>query len=129
MKTFKRLFIVVAISLLILVAFQNSIFAYDWMGEVNNQAGASVGAEGKEVVESVTNISGSVLTVARVICVGIAIIMLIVLAIKYMSSAPGDKATIKKHAVVYVIGAIVMFASSGILGIIQQFSGAIKPNS
>lgn len=126
MKTLKKIFIVVIISLLILIAFQNNIFAYEWMKEVNNQAGAQVGAEGQNVVKSVTNVSGAVLTVARVICVGIAIIMLIVLAIKYMSSAPGDKATIKKHAVVYVVGAVVMFASSGILGIIQKFSSSIK---
>ena len=126
MKTLKKIFIILAISLLILIAFQGNLFAYDWMGEVNNQAGATVGAEGQAVVTSVTNVSGAILTVARVICVGVAIIMLVGIGIKYMSSAPGDKATIKKHAVVYVIGAVVMFASSGILGIIQKFSASIK---
>ena len=55
-----------------------------------------------------------------------AIIMLIVLAIKYISAAPGDKADIKKHAVVYVVGAIVLFAASGILGIIKNFASNVK---
>ena len=44
--------------------------------------------------------------------------MLIVLAMKYMMSAPGERADIKKHAVVYVVGAVV--------GIIQKFSDNIN---
>ena len=39
-----------------------------------------------------------------------------------MYSAPGDRAEIKKHAVVYIVGAVVLFASSGILGIIKDFA-------
>ncbi len=69
-------------------------------------------------------IIGTIITVVQVIGVGVAIIMLIVLAIKYISAAPGDKAEIKKHAVVYVVGAIVLFAASGILGIIKNLSKA-----
>ena len=52
--------------------------------------------------------------------------MLIVLAIKYISAAPGDKADIKKHAVIYVVGAIVLFAATGILQIIKSFSTNIS---
>ena len=58
----------------------------------------------------------------------IAIIMLIVLAIKYISAAPGDKAEIKKHAVVYVVGAVVLFAATGILQIIKKFSTNVSPD-
>lgn len=73
---------------------------------------------------TVNTIIGTIITVAQVIGIGVAIIMLIVLAIKYISAAPSDKAEIKKHAVVYVVGAIVLFAASGILGIIKNFAGA-----
>lgn len=76
--------------------------------------------------ESVNSMIGAILTVAQVIGVGVAVIMLIVLAIKYISAAPGDKADIKKHAVVYVVGAVVLFAASGILGIIRNFAGNVK---
>lgn len=75
---------------------------------------------------SINKIIGSVITIVQVVGVGVAIIMLIVLAIKYISAAPGDKADIKKHAVVYVVGAIVLFAASGLLGIIKNFASAIS---
>ena len=80
----------------------------------------------KAVTDPINKIAGTAITVTQVISIGVAIIMLIVLAMKYMSSAPGDKATIKNHAVVYVVGAIVMFACTGILGIIKQFASVVS---
>lgn len=78
---------------------------------------------------SFQNIIGAVITIVQIIGTGVAIIMLIVLAIKYISAAPGDKADIKKHAVVYVVGAIVLFAASGILGIVKNFASNISAAS
>ena len=78
---------------------------------------------------SFQNIIGAVITIVQVIGTGVAIIMLIVLAIKYISAAPGDKAEIKKHAVVYVVGAIVLFAATGILGIVKNFASNISAAS
>ena len=80
---------------------------------MTNSSGAST---------SVTKIIGALINIIQIIGSGVAIIMLIVLAIKYISAAPGDKADIKKHAVVYVVGAIVLFAATGILQIIKNFS-------
>ena len=71
---------------------------------------------------SITNIIGQIIKSAQIIGTGVAIIMLIVLAIKYISAAPSDKAEIKKSAVVYIVGAIVLFAASGILQIIRNFA-------
>ena len=74
------------------------------------------------VATAAQNVAGTILGVVQVVGVSVAIIMLIVLAIKYMSAAPNDKAEIKKHAVVYVVGAVVLFGSSAILGIIKDFA-------
>lgn len=54
--------------------------------------------------------------------VGVGVIMLIVLAIKYMMSAPSDKAEIKKHATVYIVGAIMAFGATGIVTLIKNFT-------
>ncbi len=78
---------------------------------------------------SFQNIIGAIITIVQIIGTGVAIIMLIVLAIKYISAAPGDKAEIKKHAVVYVVGAIVLFAATGILGIVKNFASNISAAS
>ena len=36
-------------------------------------------------------------------------------------AAPGDRADIKKYAMNYVIGAMILFGAAGILGIVQRF--------
>ena len=142
MKLFKKIISVMLITMMIICFQSNIVLAeepatpptdgggdpssagtgFNWKGEIEKQV-TSTGAAG--VMEPINNISGAIITITRVVCVGVAITMLVVLAIKYMTSAPGDRATIKKHAVVYVVGAVVMFACTGILGIIQNFAASI----
>ena len=70
----------------------------------------------------VSNIIGSIIYIARIIGAGVAIIMLIVLAIQYIAASPEGKAEIKKNSTIYIVGAIILFAASAILGIIQRFA-------
>lgn len=74
---------------------------------------------------SVSNIVSQVLGIVQVIAIGVAVIMLVVLAIKYISAAPSEKADIKKGLTVYIIGAILLFGASGILQIIKSFAGSL----
>lgn len=83
----------------------------------------SFGGDGSgKTAQTFTSILNTILGITQIIGVAVAVIMLIVLAIKYISAAPGDKAEIKKHAVVYIVGAVVLFGASGILGIIKGFT-------
>lgn len=117
--------LVVAILVIALsnIAFAGVTFSSVTPGTVILNADDTTGTAGTSY-----NVVGAILTIVQVIGVGVAIIMLIVLAIKYISAAPGDKAEIKKHAVVYVVGAIVLFAASGILGIIRNFAKMFTEN-
>ncbi len=100
----------------------SQVEAFDWGGEIDNTV-ASEDSSG--VSTSLTGLAGTVVTVVRVICMGVAVIMLIVLGIKYMVSAPSDRASIMKHAWVYLVGALIMFASSAIIGIIAKFASQL----
>ena len=95
-------------------AFAVDLTAFDGVSDTSNASA------------SVTRIIGAIINIIQIVGTGVAIIMLIVLAIKYISAAPGDKADIKKHAVVYVVGAIVLFAATGILQIVKNFAGNIQ---
>ena len=97
--------------------------AYDWKKNID----ATVTAQGDEnVVTPIRSLAGTIVVVVRVICTGVAFIMLLVLGIKYMTSAPSDRASIIKHAWVYLVGALIMFASSGIIGLIAKFAGNLS---
>ena len=74
----------------------------------------------------VNEITATVITSIRIVGICVAIVMLLTVAMKYMTAAPGDKADIKKSSVQYVVGAIVLFGAVGLLSIISKFSSGIK---
>ena len=120
----KKVMKVIAILLLtLMVVFSLSQFA------LASEYPDATEFNGKDIGDSKTKISnfvGGLITVARYIGVGVAVLMLIVLAIKYISAAPSEKAEIKKSAVIYVTGAVLLFAASGILTVIQSFAETLN---
>lgn len=107
--------------LMLTMCMSSTIFATsgDYLDPSTITANDNTGAAG-----SVQTAAGNILAIVQVVAVATAIIMLIVLAIKYISSAPNDKAEIKKNAVVYVVGAVILFGASGLLGLIKSFAGS-----
>ena len=75
--------------------------------------------------ESMQSIAGILIAVVQVIGLTVAIVMLIVLAIKYLYSSPNDRAEIKKHMIVYVVGAVLLFGVSAVLELIKSFAGGL----
>lgn len=125
MKLNKIIKIVIAILLIALITMviSQSVFADNSIDPATaslkdtfkskDESGASTAA---------SNIIGMIINIAQVIGMGVAIIMLIVLAIQYIAASPEGKAEIKKNATIYIVGAIILFAASGILGIIRSFA-------
>lgn len=123
----KRKIISVILIIMTIILVQNFVYAGDKNSTyLDIMTNIVDGKADDSVTGSANTIAQTAVTVAQVIAVGVAIIMLIVLAMKYMISAPGERATIKKHAVVYIVGAIVMFASTGILEIIKNLAKSIS---
>lgn len=117
----KKLMLAIIVAIIfctIIISLQNNSLAAAAMPSISD-----IESSGNDATAtSVGDIVGAVLYVAKIAAVGLALIMLAVLAMKYMSAAPGEKATIKKHAVVYVVGAIVLFGAAAILNIIETFA-------
>lgn len=113
MKSIRKILIVVLISLIGLSIVCNVSLASDVLSQFDGNPG-SVEGGGK-----VATIMASILQVVRIIGAGLAVAMLLVLGIKYTIASASDRADIKKSATTYVIGAIIMFGASGLLGIIQ----------
>jgi len=76
--------------------------------------------------KTATSIVTNLIIIFRIVGVTAAILMLLVVAMKYMTAAPSEKAEIKKSAVVYIVGAVILFAVTGILGIISNLSSTIN---
>ena len=112
--TIKKIIVFLAIVLLV-ISVSSACFASDFLFSADD-----IQAVGGQAANNIQDISGILLGVAQVIGVAVAVIMLIILAIKYLSAAPGEKADIKKSAVVYVVGALLLFGGVAFLNIIQK---------
>ena len=116
---------IISVLLLVITLLCNISFADDasYKGLIDSEITTLENPAGDDGLNGTAkSIVGTIITIVRVIGVGIALIILIVLAMKYMMAAPGDKADVKKHAVPFIVGATVLFAATGILGIIEKFA-------
>ncbi len=127
-----RLITIIMLAVMIMSAFSGLLLASEEevaFNQVSPQKTAENAVDKTGTAKTALEIIQAILTVAQVIGVGTAVIMLIVLAIKYISAAPNDKAEIKKHMVVYVVGAVVLFGASGILEVIKKFAQIFNKNT
>jgi len=72
--------------------------------------------------EQTNTIGGNAIAIMQVIGVSIALIMLIGIAIKYMTSSPNDRAELKKHMVPYIFGAFFIFGAVTIISILKNLN-------
>lgn len=124
MKIMKKITAILLITVLCLIMF-NFISGEVYADNFNLSAFDSEPAEAAGVKNLVNDTAVTAISVMRIVCVTIAIVILLTISMKYMMSAPGDRADIKKHAVHYVIGAFILFAVTGILGILNNFAEQI----
>jgi len=109
-KKTKFIFLILIVMTITLI-HQITYAAVDIGGYLNRN---HVQPQNVDVKPLVGNAIGVALTVGAVVVA----VMIVVIAIKYMISSPNEKAELKKYIIPYIVGAILVFASSGIVGFI-----------
>lgn len=121
-KKISKIISAVLIITTILSAF-TMVFAGDNVPPIPTGSKPSSGAD------DVSSITSMVIYVIQIIAFAAAVIMLIFVGIKFLTASPEGKAEIKKTAIIYVVGAILLFAATGILQIVQSLAGNISNTS
>ena len=78
------------------------------------------GSKNNDVDKVSQTVIQTVLAYVRYGSAVVAVAILLYIGTKYMTAAGGDRADIKKYAMNYVVGALIMFAASGIIDIIRK---------
>jgi len=73
-------------------------------------------------VTKVEALGNGIIGIIQIVGVAVGVIMLIILGVKYMTSASSEKADIKKKSIIYIVGAILVFSSTGILQLIKNYT-------
>lgn len=95
-----------------------------------SQAGDVLGqltGEGATVTQdNIINLGNSIIAVVRIVGVVIAVVILLILGIKYMMGSAEEKADYKKSMIPYLVGAVLIFAASTITGIVYDMANALN---
>lgn len=70
----------------------------------------------------VQTVIGTVLDVVRTVGIGIALVILMYIGVKFMLAAPSERANIKEYSMNYIIGAFILIGAVGIVSIIGEFA-------
>lgn len=111
-------FTVILILFVLALSMIYSVQASSMSSTIKSNFNGSTSGEGRTAV---TQIISSVLGVVRTIGAAVAVIILMTIAGKYIIASAGDRADIKKYAMNYVIGALILFGATGILSIVKNF--------
>ena len=104
-----------------ILSFVNVVMATDVIGAMQGiTEGADSSSTGK-----LGPIINTVIGFIQVVGTGISVIMVTVLGIKYILSAPGEKADVKKQIAPLIIGAVVLFASVNIVDIAAKYAESL----
>ena len=125
MKKINKKVLFLVLIILVIISICVEVNANSAKDEATGFIGGTGDYSNATLSKPVKTVMAAVVNAVRVATAGIAVIMLLSVAMKYMSAAPGEKAEIKKSAVIYVVGAFVMFGASGILTIISNLSANI----
>lgn len=74
----------------------------------------------EQLMSPVETVMGGIIAAMRIVFTAIAFIMLMYIGIKYIAAAPGERAELKKSAVQFVVGAVILFGAAGILTVLQE---------
>lgn len=137
LRSFYRILILILLCLSINAIFTIPVsLAANSMGSAAGQTGfddvnqfdpySSKGTSAEIVDNTINKAGGMILSVLRIFTFCLAIIMLIVMGIRYVSASPRDRAELRKNlAGDYILWVVILFGASGILSLISTFANGV----
>ena len=101
--------------LVFIFLFQTMVLATNPFDQINPVAPDDT------TITEMNSFRNKIYTVFQIVGTGFAVIGLILLGIKYVYSAPNERADVKKYAIVYVVGAVLFFGAIGIVASLKGF--------
>lgn len=109
--------IVFCLIVILMVVCITTVSASSIIGQLDSNKNESTDAS-----DSVKNTGIVIIKVIKISGTGIAVLMLLYIAIKYMMVSPSEKAEFKKTALMYVVGAIVLFAAPRLVELVMDLA-------
>ena len=83
---------------------------------------SSLKGTASDAQEEVTNIGNQIIGIITTVGVVVAVVVLLILGIKYMMGSASEKAEYKKTMIPYIVGAVLIFGASTITKVVVQLA-------
>lgn len=118
-----KIFFVIALILMLIISITNITYASEWLSDPReNPESFSPGSGGAAGATKVQDIGNRIIGIFQLIGTLASVIVLIVIGIKYMAGSIEERAEYKKTMMPYVIGALLVFGITNILGIVSNIT-------
>lgn len=82
--------------------------------------------DGKVETNSLTTVGNNVVTIINVVGIVVAVIILLIIGIKYMIGSASEKAEYKKTMIPYIVGAVLIFAGTSLVRVIYSLANSVS---
>ena len=121
-KIIKTICFVIPVVLVLLIV-SNNVFAFNKM-DVNTINEALKGAKPSDTAQSsILKVWGTVLLILQILSVA----AIVIAGIRYMFASADGKAEIKKQTIGLMVGAVLVFGASSVIGLITNITSDIAP--
>ncbi len=117
----KKVGIVLVVALAVLIVLNTQVMAVDAESIAGQLTGSASSAQG-----SVTNVGNQIIGIITTVGVVVAVVVLLVLGIKYMMGSAAEKAEYKKTMIPYLVGAVLIFGASAITKVVVALGSGIQ---
>lgn len=122
MKKQVKIVSIILVIMIALMAVSNVVLAApDLSADIKDMANGS-GNQPKEVL----NLGKTIVSIMQTVCIVVAVVVLLVLGIKYMMGSAEEKAEYKKTMIPYLVGAILIFASTTIVNVVYNIANSFN---
>lgn len=94
--------------------------------DLSSQIKDMANGNGKQPTE-VVNLGKTIVTIMQTVGIVVAVVVLLILGIKYMIGSAEEKAEYKKTMIPYLVGAILIFASTTIVNVVYNLANSFNP--
>lgn len=122
MKKQVKVLSIALIVLTVLLAISNVVLATDIPGKIDQIAKGNSSADTSKVV----NLGATIVTIMQTVGIVVAVVVLLILGIKYMMGSAEEKAEYKKTMIPYLVGAILIFASTTIVNVVYNIANGFN---
>lgn len=109
------------LAIMLVTSIAGTVLAVDPITVLNGLNG-----NGSVQTNDLTKVGNNIVTIIQVVGIVIAVIVLLVIGIKYMMGSASEKAEYKKTMIPYIVGAVLIFAGTSLVRVIYSLSTSVS---